>query len=147
AVDDSNAALSTARRERPAHGVQVHTVLGARFVRADRPLSDAARSSRSRHMQRLNSLSCALKFFGAGAVALCGLAVASAVGAQTGSHAASFAPPGWKMPRLADGKPDLHGIWTNKSVTPFERPVELGEKEFFTPEEAKAFVEAALARS
>jgi hypothetical protein len=57
------------------------------------------------------------------------------------------APPGWKAPRLADGHPDIQGIWTNKTITPFERPADLGDKEFFTAEEAKAYVESVLARS
>jgi hypothetical protein len=30
---------------------------------------------------------------------------------------------------------DLQGVWTNATITPFERPVELGEKEFFTEDE------------
>src|SRR5215510_9609595 len=42
----------------------------------------------------------------------------------------------WKMPRTPDGRPDLQGVWTNASITPMERPAELGAKEFFTEEEA-----------
>jgi hypothetical protein len=34
---------------------------------------------------------------------------------------------------------DLEGIWTNATLTPFERPRELADKAFFTPEEASAF--------
>jgi hypothetical protein len=34
-----------------------------------------------------------------------------------------------------DGQPDLQGIWTNITLTPFERPVELGEKAFYTKDE------------
>ena len=45
----------------------------------------------------------------------------------------------WKAPRTADGQPDLQGNWTNATLTPFQRPKELGNKEFFTPEEAAAF--------
>jgi hypothetical protein len=41
-----------------------------------------------------------------------------------------------KVPRASDGHPDLSGIWTNASITPFERPRELGNKEFFTEQEA-----------
>lgn len=51
------------------------------------------------------------------------------------------------MPRLPNGRPDFQGVWTNKTVTPFERPEELGDKEFFTPEEAEAFVEEQLQES
>ncbi len=38
-----------------------------------------------------------------------------------------------------DGQPDLQGVWTNATVTPFQRPADLGTKQFFTPEEAAAF--------
>ena len=42
------------------------------------------------------------------------------------------------MPRTRDGHPDLEGIWTNKTITPLERPKALGNKAFFTAAEAKA---------
>jgi hypothetical protein len=71
------------------------------------------------------------------------LATGSALAQQSsvGAAAAKLAPKGWTVPRLANGHPDLNGIWTNKSITPFERPAELGDKEYFTADEAKAFVE------
>jgi len=34
-----------------------------------------------------------------------------------------------------DGQPDLQGIWTNPTITPFERPIELASKEFLTQKE------------
>jgi hypothetical protein len=37
------------------------------------------------------------------------------------------------------GDPDFEGIWTNATLTPLQRPAELGSKEFFTPEEAAQF--------
>jgi hypothetical protein len=40
------------------------------------------------------------------------------------------------VPRAADGHPDLSGIWTNVTITPLERPRDLGTKEFFTEKEA-----------
>jgi hypothetical protein len=40
------------------------------------------------------------------------------------------------IPRAPDGHPDLEGFWTNATITPMERPKELGAKEFFTDEEA-----------
>jgi hypothetical protein len=51
------------------------------------------------------------------------------------------------IPRLADGHPNFEGIWTNKSVTPLQRPTELGDKAFFTAEDAEVFKQRALARN
>src|SRR5277367_340504 len=42
----------------------------------------------------------------------------------------------WTPPRTADGHPDLQGIWTNSTMTPLERPRALGDKAFYTPQEA-----------
>jgi len=42
-------------------------------------------------------------------------------------------------PRLPWGDPDLEGTWTNATLTPLQRPAELGSKSVFTPEEAAAF--------
>jgi hypothetical protein len=50
--------------------------------------------------------------------------------------------PAAQVPRAADGHPDLSGIWTNASITPFERPAELGTQEFFTEPEAAAYEQA-----
>jgi hypothetical protein len=81
------------------------------------------------------------------------LGAISAVGAfaQDAAPAAPqlslVAPRGWAVPRLGDGNPDIQGIWTNKTVTPFERPADLGDKEFFTPAEAREYVERTLART
>lgn len=48
--------------------------------------------------------------------------------------------------RTPDGKPDLEGYWTNTTVTPLERPSELGNKAFFTPEEAAQYSKAELSK-
>ena len=45
----------------------------------------------------------------------------------------------WKAPRTPDGQPDLQGIWTNANLTPMQRPAELGDKQFFTEQEAAAY--------
>jgi hypothetical protein len=49
---------------------------------------------------------------------------------------ALVAAQSWKPPRTPDGHPDLQGVWTNSSITPLERPKELGAKEFYTEAEA-----------
>src|SRR5580700_9490646 len=43
------------------------------------------------------------------------------------------------LPRTPDGQPDLQGVWDFRTITPLERPVALGAKEFFTEEEAANF--------
>jgi len=50
--------------------------------------------------------------------------------------AAQSAKP-WTPPKTPDGQPDLQGVWTNPTITPFERPRELGGKEFLTEKEVK----------
>jgi hypothetical protein len=48
----------------------------------------------------------------------------------------------------AAGQTDLEGIWTNGTVTPFERPAELAGKAFFTEQEASDFeTQTASARN
>jgi len=44
-----------------------------------------------------------------------------------------------QVPKTPDGQPDLQGVWTNATLTPFQRPAQLGDTPFFTPEEAAAF--------
>jgi hypothetical protein len=51
----------------------------------------------------------------------------------------SAAPVCAQTGRTSDGQPDLEGIWDAASMTPLERPVELGNKEFYTPEEMAAY--------
>ncbi len=52
--------------------------------------------------------------------------------------AAGQAPDGWTVPRLADGRPDLQGIWANDSATPLQRPEVLGDRTTLTDEEVAA---------
>jgi len=48
------------------------------------------------------------------------------------------------VPRLADGRPDLQGVWDFRTITPLERPTELGDKAVLTAEEAAAIQAAAV---
>ncbi len=54
------------------------------------------------------------------------------------------ATAGRAIPRLSDGKPDMQGYWTNQTFTPFERPAEFRDKQFFTAEEAEAYAQKRL---
>jgi len=42
-------------------------------------------------------------------------------------------------PVRGQAQPDLEGVWDAASMTPLERPVELGNKEFYTAEEIVAY--------
>ncbi len=44
-------------------------------------------------------------------------------------------------PRTGWGDPDLQGVWNNATLTPFQRPEELGTQEFLTEEEAAAIAQ------
>jgi hypothetical protein len=60
---------------------------------------------------------------------------------QAGPPAAKAkdAKAAWKMPRMADGHPDLQGVWTTSTLTPLERPAEFGDKAFMTAAEAAEY--------
>ena len=45
----------------------------------------------------------------------------------------------WQPPRTADGRPDLQGTFTFRTITPLQRPAALVGKDKLTPEEAAAF--------
>ena len=50
----------------------------------------------------------------------------------------SSSTTGWTPMRTPDGQPDLQGIWTNATITPFERPAELAGKATLTEQETAA---------
>jgi hypothetical protein len=56
------------------------------------------------------------------------------------------AAKGWVAPKTPDGVPELQGVWTNASLTPLQRPVNLASKEFYTEAEARAIEEENAAR-
>jgi hypothetical protein len=80
------------------------------------------------HFYRLSRLALlVLAVFAAGAMAL---------RAQSASPKGAGPAKAWVMSRTADGQPDLTGNWTNATYTPLERPANLGDKAFYTAEEA-----------
>ena len=42
-----------------------------------------------------------------------------------------------EIPRTASGRPDLQGIWTNKTLTPLTRPREFAEPRALKPEQVQ----------
>ena len=57
------------------------------------------------------------------------------------------APASAQMPRTPWGSPDLQGIWDFRTITPLERPEELGDKAFLTVEEAAEAEAAEIQRN
>ena len=64
-------------------------------------------------------------------------------------RAAAQTPEGdeYRVPRTPDGQPDLQGIWTNDTLTPFERPTALGNRAFLSEEEAEEIEKRAVERA
>ena len=52
------------------------------------------------------------------------------------SAVSAQAKKAWTPPHTADGQPDLQGVWTNATITPFERPAQLAGKAYLTEQEA-----------
>ena len=55
----------------------------------------------------------------------------------------------WTVPHTADGQPDLEGVWTNATITPFERGTDFAYSNVATPESAAGrafFTEIEAAR-
>ena len=48
----------------------------------------------------------------------------------------AYAADEWTPPRTPWGDPDLQGVFANTTLTPFERPAAMADKEFLTEEEA-----------
>ena len=59
------------------------------------------------------------------------IVVVALVSSGAAPAAAQSAPP-----RTSWGQPDIGGIWDFRTITPLQRPEDLGEQEFLTEEEA-----------
>jgi hypothetical protein len=66
--------------------------------------------------------------------------------AQNGSPGAPPAKP-YSTPKTPWGEPDLQGTFSNRTITPFERPANVNGREFFTPQEVAAMEKSATERS
>ena len=73
--------------------------------------------------------------------AVVALASVSMAGQAPGAAATVGSTPS-AAPRTAWGDPDLQGIWRGLEVVPFQRPLALGDREFFTDAEVAAKVKA-----
>ena len=51
------------------------------------------------------------------------------------------------IPRTPWGTPDLQGVWDFRTITPMERPRDLADQEFLSPEEAASRNQAAAERN
>jgi hypothetical protein len=68
---------------------------------------------------------------------------APATASKRAGTAAAAPATTWKAPRTPDGRPDLHGIWDFRTLTPLERPDTLSGKDVLTSEEAVQLEERA----
>ena len=88
----------------------------------------------------------AVRYLRAAALFTASVVLSGDLAAQS-AHSGSTRANAWAGPSTSDGQPDLEGHWTNDTYTPLERPAELADKEFFTPEEAAAFVKSRVDRA
>lgn len=71
------------------------------------------------------------------------LAIAAALLNVSLAAQAAEGSAGWQIPRTEYGHPNLQGSWTNTTLTPIERPVELGDQKIYTEAEALTLENAA----
>jgi hypothetical protein len=76
---------------------------------------------------------------------LCAQAPAQTTAQNATKTTAAAAKKVWTPARTPDGQPDLQGVWTNPTITPFERPANLGTKAYLTEQEAAELEKQAAA--
>ena len=74
------------------------------------------------------------------------ISVPAAAPAPASAQTATGAADDWTHPRTPWGDPDLQAIWTNETITPFERPIENQGKQFLTENEAEQIEEQVAQR-
>ena len=60
---------------------------------------------------------------------------------------AARAQPQPDRPARVAGRPNFNGIWNSATATPLERPPQLKDKPFYTPDEAAAFEQQVAGRN
>ena len=78
-------------------------------------------------------------------VPIAGLVATLVVAAPVAFASEKASASAYKPARNAQGHPDLQGIWDFRTLTPLERPEEMGEQAVFSEEEQEAFRQKAIA--
>jgi hypothetical protein len=71
------------------------------------------------------------------------LRIAAATLSLAGAVSAPLVAQTYSVPRTPWGDPDLQGSYSNRTITPFERPAAVGMREFFSKEEVAALEKQA----
>jgi hypothetical protein len=110
----------------------VVTLGAAAVVFTDKSKKISARSADGRQTVKSTAISLMVL-----AGALGALATTPAL-AQPGAKAAASSASAYHAPRNAFGQPDLEGVWTNATLTTFERDPKYGDRLTMTPQEVAA---------